>query len=63
MRTATSDVRYTNDRKSGFPQTAMSASPPKAAACGANRHVCYGPEADIRHVIRYDWAQAQCNED
>ena len=25
----------------------MSASPPKADMCGANRHVCFGPKADI----------------
>jgi len=25
----------------------MSALPPKADVCGANRHVCFGPEADI----------------
>src|SRR5262245_58134059 len=31
-------------RKSEFPQKAMSALPPKADMCGANRHVCFGPE-------------------
>jgi hypothetical protein len=25
----------------------MSALPPKADMCGANRHVCFGPIADI----------------
>ena len=25
----------------------MSALPPKAEVCGANRHVCFGPIADI----------------
>jgi len=25
----------------------MSALPPKADVCGANRHVCFGPIADI----------------
>jgi hypothetical protein len=28
-------------------QKAMSALPPKADVCGANRHVCFGPKADI----------------
>jgi hypothetical protein len=26
---------------------AMSALPPKADMCGANRHVCFGPKADM----------------
>ena len=39
-----------SDRESGFPQTVMSALPPKADMCGALAHVCFGPEADI--VIR-----------
>jgi hypothetical protein len=45
---AKSDVRFTptSDRESGFPQKAMSALPPKADMCGANRHVCFGPKAD-----------------
>jgi hypothetical protein len=44
-----SDVRFTpdSDRESGFPQTAMSALPPKADVCGALANVCYGPKADI----------------
>jgi hypothetical protein len=37
-----------SDRKSGFPQTAMSALPLKADMCGALAHVCYGPKADMR---------------
>jgi len=46
-------VRFTpnSDRKSGFPQTVMSALPPKADMCGAPADVCYGPIADIKHAI------------
>src|SRR5262245_16510831 len=33
--------------KADFPQTAMSALPPKADMCGANGDVCFGPIADI----------------
>jgi hypothetical protein len=46
---ATSHVRFTpnSDHKSGHPQTAMSALPPKADTCGATRDVCFGPIADI----------------
>jgi hypothetical protein len=43
-------VRFTpnSDRKSGHPQTAMSALPLKAAdVCDALAHVSFGPEADI----------------
>ena len=36
-----------SDRESDFPQTVMSALPPKADMCGAMGHVCFGPEADI----------------
>jgi hypothetical protein len=36
-----------SDRESGFPQTGMSALPPKADMCGAHAHVCFGPKADI----------------
>jgi hypothetical protein len=36
-----------SDRESGFPQTVMSALPPKADMCGANRDVRFGPKADI----------------
>jgi hypothetical protein len=31
-------------------KTRMSASPPKADMCGANRHVCCGPKADIAEL-------------
>src|SRR4030095_12918897 len=41
-----------SDRKSGFPQTVMSAFPPKADMCGALGHVCFGPIADIADLIR-----------
>jgi hypothetical protein len=37
-----------SDRESGFPQTVMSALPPKADMCGAARDVRFGPIADIR---------------
>ena len=42
-------VRFTpdSDRKSGLPQKAMSASPPKADACAATSDVGFGPIADI----------------
>jgi hypothetical protein len=42
-------VRFTpnSDRKSGFPHRVMSALHPKADMCGATRHVCFGPIADI----------------
>src|SRR5262245_44275706 len=33
--------------KADFPQTAMSALPPKADMCSALAHVCFGPKADI----------------
>ena len=36
-----------SDRKSGLPQTVMSALPPKADMCGALADVRYGPKADI----------------
>jgi hypothetical protein len=44
-----SDVRFTpnSDRESDFPQTVMSALPPKADMCSALAHVCFGPKADI----------------
>src|SRR5512143_3111580 len=35
-----------SDRKSGHPQTVMSALPPEADMCGALAHVCFGPKAD-----------------
>src|SRR5262245_45180716 len=34
-------------RKSGHPQKAMSAPPPKADMCSALTHVCFGSKADI----------------
>jgi hypothetical protein len=42
-------VRFTpnSDRESDFPQTVVSALPPKADMCGALAHVCFGPIADI----------------
>src|ERR1043166_6988975 len=36
-----------SDRESGFPQTVMSALPPKADMCSALANVRYGPIADI----------------
>jgi len=33
--------------KADMPQMIMSALPPKADMCSANRHVCFGPKADI----------------
>jgi len=49
MCVAKGDVRYTpnSDRKSGHPQTVMSALPLKADMCGANTNVRQGPKADI----------------
>ncbi|MGA6934180.1 MAG: hypothetical protein WB041_02155, partial [Pseudolabrys sp.] len=52
---ATSHVRFTpnSDRESDFPQTVMSALPPKADMCGANRNVCFVPKADmVGHLQR-----------
>src|SRR5262249_31226121 len=48
MCVAKSDVRFTpnSGRESGFPQTVMSALPPKADMCGATNHVRFGPVAD-----------------
>src|SRR5262249_29910202 len=42
---ATRHVRFTpnSDRKSGLPQTVMSALPPKADMCGATSDVRFGP--------------------
>jgi hypothetical protein len=51
---AVHDVRFTpnSDRKSRHAAMVMSALPPKADMCGANRHVCFGPKADISpHLI------------
>jgi hypothetical protein len=49
MCSAKRHVRFTpnSDRESGFPQTVMSALPPKADMCGAARDVRIGPKADI----------------
>jgi hypothetical protein len=49
MRSAKAYVRFApnSDRESGLPQKVMSAFPPKADVCGANRHVRFGPKADI----------------
>jgi hypothetical protein len=46
---AISNVRFTpdSDRETRHPQKVMSALPLKADMCGANRHVCFGPIADI----------------
>ena len=33
--------------KADMAEMVMSALPPKADVCGANRHVCFGPKADI----------------
>src|SRR5262249_3794993 len=46
---AQAHVRFTpdSDRESGFPQTSMSALPPRADMCGAVVHVRFGPKADM----------------
>ena len=53
-------VRFTpnSDRESGFPQTVMSALPPKADMCGAIADVRYGPIADIAPLIRLSYRRA-----
>jgi hypothetical protein len=33
--------------KADMPQMVMSAFPPKSDVCAANRHVCFGPKADM----------------
>jgi hypothetical protein len=50
----TTHVRFTpnSDRKSGFQQRAMSALPPKADVCSANRDVRFGPIADMRRAAQ-----------
>jgi len=55
--TAPAHVRFTpnSDRKSGLPQTVMSALPPKADMCAATRDVRYGPEADIDAIRAKKW--------
>jgi hypothetical protein len=42
-----------SDRESGFPQTVMSALPPKADMCGALVDVRFGPIADIAKLVDY----------
>jgi hypothetical protein len=51
---AIGNVRFTpnSDRESRFPQTIMSALPPKADMCSAIRNVLFGPIADIEMAIR-----------
>jgi hypothetical protein len=34
----------------------MSGLPPKADVCGANRQVCFGPEADIATIMSFQAA-------
>jgi hypothetical protein len=48
MCSARAHVRFTpnSDRKSGLPQTVVSALPPKADMCDATRDVRFGPIAD-----------------
>jgi len=55
MCTALAHVRFTpnSDGESGFPQTVMSALPPKADMRGATAHVCFGPEADLCSETAY----------
>jgi hypothetical protein len=36
----------------------MSALPPKADVCGANRHVRFGPEADMAKIIQLSGRRA-----
>jgi hypothetical protein len=47
---ATSHIRFTpnSDIDRVFPQTVVSALPPKADMGSAPTHVCFGPKADIR---------------
>jgi hypothetical protein len=58
---APTHVRFTpdSDRESGPPHNAMSALPPKADMCSANRHVCFGPKADI--ALLCDVSQKKCH--
>jgi hypothetical protein len=39
----------------------MSALPPKADVCGANRHVCFGPIADIQATMKRSYLGFQTN--
>ena len=52
-RGAPTHVRFTpdSDRKSEFPQKAVSALPPKADMCSATNDVGYGPKADHRALF------------
>jgi hypothetical protein len=47
---APTHVRFTpnSDRESGFPQTVMSALPPKVDMCDAAKDVRFGPKADTK---------------
>ena len=51
---ATSHARFTpnSDRESDFPQTVMSALPPKADMCGATRHVGTAAHAGPDRLVR-----------
>jgi hypothetical protein len=53
MCSAKPHVRFApnSDRESGFPQTGMSALPPKADMCDARMDVCFGPIADIKPSV------------
>jgi hypothetical protein len=60
MRSAKGHVRFApnSDRESGFPQTVMSALPPKADMCSAAGDVRFGPKADIAALTgcdEYPW--------
>jgi hypothetical protein len=37
--------------KADFPETVMSALPPKADMCSALGHVCFGPIADVSNSL------------
>jgi hypothetical protein len=56
MCAATGHVRFApnSERESGFPQTVMSALPPKADMCVATRDVRFGPKADIVSDLRVE---------
>jgi len=47
-----------SDRESEFPQTVVSALPPKADICGATRDVRFGPIADIARLSPLRWLNA-----
>jgi hypothetical protein len=46
--------------KADMPHNVMSALPPKADMCGANRHVCFGPKADVRLLDYHIGASEKC---